>query len=260
MKHYWSVYKEFFQTSISEAMSFRVNFVLILIMDLFFYATTFLSVIFIYDHIELIGPWNRDQLLFFIAFMLTIDHLHMVFLSESFWQFPEDIRMGMLDYILLKPVSSIFIVFFRHVRAASFLNFITTWGALIYLGTRVNLGLYDWIALPFLVFLSFVLLAIIEFIISTAMFWVIEGWGINFLRMQMQKLGQWPNFIYNRTAKRLMTFALPILLIGSAPVHFLYDASMWHMLVYMVVAVLVFGLLLNKIWSVALNRYESASS
>ena len=86
MKNYLSVYKKFFETSLAEASSFRTSFFLIMVMDLTFYFVTLTSVSFIYDHVTTIGPWDKNQLLFFISFMLTMDHIHMVIVSENFWE------------------------------------------------------------------------------------------------------------------------------------------------------------------------------
>lgn len=260
IKHYLSIYKMYVATSVSEASSFRLNFVLLIVMDIFFYLSALLTVSFIYDHISTIGPWNRDQLLFFVAFMLTIDHLHMTLLSESFWILSEDIKTGRLDYTLLKPVHSIFIVFFRYFRPSSFINIIFTWSALIYYGLKVDLPIVSWILLPLLVLLSFILLAIIEFIITTSMFWLTEGLGINILRMQFQQLARWPDFIYNPLAKRALTFFFPILVIGSAPVKFLLQPTSASPLLGLLVAIIASYFFLIFIWKKAIAHYDSASS
>lgn len=260
IKHYLSVYRKFIETSFAEAASFRLNFVLLILMDIVFYISALATVSFIYDHVSMIGPWNKAQLMFFVSFMLAVDHLHMVILSESFWMLSTDIRTGNLDYTLLKPVHSIFIIFFRYFRASSTLNIFVTWATLIYFGLQANLTMLSWISLPFLVILAFILLAILEIMISTSMFWLTEGLGINFLRMQMQQVSRWPDYIYQRTIKKVFTIAFPILLIGSAPVRFLYDNQLFENIFLLIGAIVIFYFLLLKLWDIALRRYDSASS
>jgi ABC-2 type transport system permease protein len=260
IKHYKSVYDDFISTNFSVAMSFRTSFVLLILMDIFFYLSTLLTVEFIFQHISTIGPWNKDQLMFFISFMLVIDNLHMAILSESFWVLAHQIKTGDVDFILLKPVHSIFTIFFRFPRPSSILNSFLTLGVLIYYGSKLSLGITDWILLPLFVLMSFILLAILEIIISTSMFWMQEGLGINFLRMQMQQLSRWPDYIYSKLAKRTFLVAFPILLVGSAPIHYLFDHSKWYYLLGELVAIIFsFGVML-KVWNLALMRYESASS
>ena len=260
LKHYLAVYQKFAATSFTEAMSFRTSFVLLVLMDIFFYFSSLATVSFIYDHVETIGPWNRSQLMFFISFMLAVDHLHMTFISESFWMMARQIKTGDMDFILLRPLHSIFSVFFRHVRASSLFNTPVVWGVLIYYGRALPLEWYQWVLIPPLLIAAFILLALIEFLVSTSMFWMTEGMGINFLRMQMQSLSRWPDFIYQGISKRIFTVAVPLLLIGSAPVHFLYDFQNWHYLVGMGLAIVILWKVLLVLWRIALRRYESASS
>ncbi|WP_127714004.1 ABC transporter permease [Halobacteriovorax sp. HLS] len=260
ISHYLKVYRLFVSTSFSMATSFRLNFFLLILMDLFFYFSTLATVSIIYDHVQTIGPWSKEQLMFFTSFMLCVDHLHMTLLSESFWVFSRDLKIGNIDFVLLKPISSIFTIFFRYVRPSSLCNIFVIWACVIYYGRQIDLTILAWIALPLLVILSFILLAILEIIISTSMFWMTEGMGINFLRMQMQNLSRWPDFIYSKLSRRVLKFAIPILIIGSAPVHFLLDQNMWHYLIYLLVAIAASFIIMVKLWSFALRQYESASS
>jgi ABC-2 type transport system permease protein len=259
MKHYWNVYKKFVSTSVSVETSFRTSFILLVLMDIFFFASTVGSVSFIYDHVATIGPWGKNQLLFFITFMLMIDNLHMMIFSQSFWEFSFSIRTGQLDYTLLKPLHTIFSVFFRHFRASSVVNTPLFLGSLIYNGMKINLSFLDWCLMPVFLILGLVLLVIIEFILSTSMFWMTDGTGINFLRMQMQQLARWPEFVYRGVIRKVLMTVLPVLLIGSGPVHFLLGGK-WNNLALMGGMIVVLGFVLSFVWGVGLRRYDSASS
>jgi ABC-2 type transport system permease protein len=260
IRKYLGIYREFIATSFSEATSYRLHFILLILMDLVFYATVLATVSFIYDHVEMIGPWDRARLMFFMSFMLAVDHLHMTFVSESFWVLSHKIKSGELDFDILKPVNSIFNIFFRHIRPSSLCNIFVTTGLLIYYGRQVPLEPWNWIALPILVVLAFLLLSFIEFIVATSMFWVTEGLGINFLRMQMQQLARWPDFVYASLSRKVLTVGLPLLLIGSAPVRFLFDASQWVYMLGMLLAIVVCLWVLSRMWKAGLARYDSASS
>ena len=260
IKHYLQVYGKFVAVSSAVNMSFRTNFLLLVLVDMTFYAGITFGVSSIFDHISTIGPWNQDQLLFFLFFMLSIDALHMTLVANAFWEFSEEIRTGHLDYVLLKPINSIFVTFFRFFRPSGALGLCTTIAILIYLGLKIQLPLTSWILLPFLLALAFLMFITIEFIISISTFWVIEGMGIHFLRIEMQRLSRWPEFIYHPLSRRVLTVALPILLVGSAPVHFLYDHSNYKLLLGMVIAIVTGLWILSKLWVVGVRRYESASS
>ena len=260
IKHYFNVYQGFVITCFIESMNFRLHFVLLILMDLLFYISALASILIIYNHVETIGVWNREQLLFFVAFMLGINQLTMTFVSESYWRFPELIRSGDLDFILLKPIGAVFSVFFRYLRPGSLLNMIFTWGVITYYGLRLNLSVFAWCALPFLLLLGFLLQNAIEMVISCSMFWMLEGSGVNFVRMEMQQLARWPDFIYNKIVSRILMTVLPILLIGSAPVRFLFNINDWIPFMGMGLGILLFWGILSFIWQLGLASYESASS
>ena len=82
-KYAW-IYLEFLRTAFAAAVGFRLHFFLLVIMDVVFYATSLMTVDFLYDHVMHIGDWPRAQFLFFVSFMLAVDQLHMTFVSENF--------------------------------------------------------------------------------------------------------------------------------------------------------------------------------
>ncbi len=260
LNHYFQVYKRYLSTSLSEAMSFRTSFVLLIIMDLLFTSSAYFKIDFLYNNVQSISIWDRGQFMFFVAFMLSLNALNTTLLSTNFWMFSEDLKTGNLDYILLKPVSSIYIVFFRYIKPSGVPNILLTHSALIYFGLQNNFSIWQWMSLPLLLFIAFILYALIQFTMSCAMFWLIEGLGINFLRLQMQELSRWPEFIFQRYVKVIFLAFIPVLLVGSAPVHFLFNLSYWYYIPAMSFACIILYFILHFLWNKGLTYYDSASS
>lgn len=260
VKYYLLLYREFVKTSFVEAMSFRIHFILLIILDLVFYASIFASVEIIFQHVEAIGSWDRNQLMFFMSFMLSVSHLQMSFLANNYWQLSLAILKGDLDFVLVKPASSFFSVFFRRVSAGSTLLFIIPWSCMVYFGIQLSFSWHAWLILPLLVVLAFMLTGIIEIMITCSMFWMLEGTGINFLRMQLQQVSRWPDFIYHDIFRKILTFLLPVLLIFNAPSRFLFNAADWLPLAGMIAAISIGTAILRTLWDLCLNTYESASS
>ena len=260
MRHYLSVYKMFMSTSIAVETSFRTSFVLLIFMDAFFFTTSLSSINIIFNHIDTIGPWDRDQFSFFLCFMLMLDNIHMMVFSQSFWELSTNIRTGQLDYTILRPLNIIFSIFFRHFRISSLFNTPLYAGFLIYYGMRCDLSMLSWALLPVLLLMSLTLYVCIEFILSALMFWTTDGNGINFLRMQLQQVARWPNHIYIGYMKKIFTVAVPVLVVGSYPTSFLLDNSKFSILSLFTIIIILFVFLANYVWKYAVRRYESASS
>ena len=133
------------------------------------------------------------------------------------------------------------------------------WVLLIYFASRAGLDVVGWILLLPMIGLSITLLALIEFLLSTLMFWTTEGIGINFLRMQLQVMGRYPDFVYRTFTRRLFTIVVPVLTALSAPCRFLLERQ-WEQIALLIGAIVIFRFLLLKTWKAALDHYESASS
>ncbi len=260
LRKYLLLYREFVATCLTEALTYRINFILLVLMDVAFYISTLASTSFIFDHTAMIGSWGRSEFMFFVAFMLAVDQLHMSFVSESFWNFSADLRTGKLDFILIKPVWTLFPIFFRMLRPGSLLNLPVAWGFLIHYGINAGLTPGAWALLPILVLLALVLLVSIEILIAMTMFWTVESWSINFLRMQFQQLSRWPDFVYRYFAQKFFTIIIPVLLVGSIPVKFLLGETSVLSIWVMFLAIFACWIFIRVLWRAGLKGYESASS
>ena len=218
IRYYASIYRQFVAMCFAESSSYRLHFLLLIVLDLFFYASSLFTVGFIFNHIKSFGDWGEQEFLFFVSFMLAVDQLHMTFMSENFWQFSDDVRTGKLDFILLRPAAPLFTIFFRLMRPGSLCLLPVVWGFLIYFGSQLGLPLLSWILLPLMVLLAFALLIALEMLVSMSTLWLVESTGVNFLRMQFQGIARWPDFAYLVVFRRIFTLLIPVLLVGSAPV------------------------------------------
>jgi ABC-2 type transport system permease protein len=260
IRFYWSIYRQFVATCFAQASSFRLHFVLLIVMDLFFYASLLLTVGVLYDHLPLIHGWNRNHFIFFVSFVIAVDQLHMTFLSENFWWFSEHVRTGTLDFILLKPGNPLFTVFLRVMRPGSLCLLPVPWALLIHFGRRLDLTAVSWMLLPLGVLLATAFRVSFEILISMGTFWMVQSYGINFVRIQFQNISRWPDFAYLGFFRRVFTFVFPILLMGSAPVRFLFDPWDWSGVLLMLVYICALSLLAAVLWRIGLRQYESASS
>ncbi len=260
IRHYLSVYAGFVSTSFAKEMGFRVNFFLLLLVDLSFYLMSIFSVHIIYDHTSHVGMWSEDELLFFVSFMLVVDQFHMALISESFWRLSPAIRMGELDFVLVKPISSLFQVFFRYIRPATTFLFLPVWIHLFYRAWALGFSWPQLLLLPLVLVLATLLLFGFEIAMSTSMFWLQYGQGVNFIRIELQNMSRWPDFVYQAWIRRTFTFGLPVLMVGSQSSYFLFSPTHLQPLVYLAVACVAVWTVAILLWKLGLRRNESASS
>ena len=257
MHRYLSVYREFFKTSLSEELSFRLNFILQSLMNVSFIGVYFFTSVFIFNHIEHIGMWNEKEFLLFLSFALAVDQTHSILFSPNFWELGDSVRLGKLDFDLLKPFPSLFIVLLRRVAVPGIFTVFLTYSMVVYFGIQVGLSFLTWLSLPFCLLLSLSLLLGLEVLISLFNFFTVEGEGINQARLQFQHLCLWPDFIYKNPA-RLWLF--PFLAVTSIPVRWMLDLSYWTWLMIMFAGIVLLWSLIIVLWPKALCFYESPSS
>lgn len=261
LTHYWRVYKRFLQAAFAESSTYRLNFSLIILVDIVFYFGALASGEILFGNVESIGDWNREQFLFFIAFTLAVDHLHMTFFAESFWRFSEHVRTGGLDFILLRPVGAFFSTFFQHIRIPSILVGIIPWYFLWHYGYELQLVAWQCLLLIPLLLCALALQLCLEFLLTMLTFWLIESTGLNDIRLQLQQLSRWPDFIYLRPLRILFTYLCPILMISSVPVHTLFEPTVYlPLLGGMLMFIAGIACLTRYFWRKGLRQYESASS
>ena len=192
-----------------------------------------------------------------MSFVFAVDQTHYLVFAPNFWGFSEDVLLGKLDFHLLKPFPSLFIVLLRRVAVPGIFTLTLAYLMVIYFGMQVGLSAIAWLSLPLCLLLSLFLLLGIEVLISLFNFFTVEGMGINYARLQIQHLCRWPDFIYKNPAR---IWLFPLLAITSIPVRWIVDMSYWTWLIAMFFGVLLLWCCIIFLWSRALNFYESPSS
>jgi ABC-2 type transport system permease protein len=244
----------------AKLMSFRVSFLLLMGVEAAAILTTFLPVNFLFHHVEQLGPWNREQFMFFVFWIQSMFCCHNGLIAPNFWNFSTEIRTGALDFRLVRPLGSVFDMMTAVNRPASLLLLPVSVGLLIFYGLQIDLSLTAWIMMPFTFCLAFLVMCLTELNIAFLSFWTKGGDSANFVRMQCQQVQRWPDFMYPARSRTMFTTVLPVLLSGSFGVGFLFDTSRIDLVGYMLAAVVVFWFLASYIWCLGIRRYESASS
>ena len=257
---YWNVYRKFLSTSISEALGFRVNFVLLVLIQSVFCVTSLLTIHFLYSAVDHIGMWSESEFLFFTSFMLTVNTLHDAFITRNYWEFSDLLIRGKLDFILLRPLHPVFSAYFRFSRPSMMIMTLPILSATVYFGIQVPLSWQSWLFLPFLLFLGVALMGSLGMLFTCGMFWLLQGSGVNFIRIQAQEVARWPDYIFGGGVRLLFTMGIPLLLVGSAPVRFLLNPSDCLPMLGLLCAVLVVFRIVLFLWSLGLRNYDSASS
>ena len=241
-------------------MSFRLNFVFSVLFDIAAFSTFYYTTDFLFLHISHIGSWNRENFLFFLFWLQSVNCVHAAIVAPNFWNFAAEIRDGNLDFRLLRPLGSLFDVFTAMTRPVTLLTLPFIMGFVIYYGVQLNVSVMGWLMMPFLWLFSLVCLVLVEVMISMGLLWTKGGDGINFVRIHCQQFQKWPDFVYPGRMRWAFTRIIPFLAVITFPVRAVIGQGQWWDIPILCVSMIGVWLMTRWLWSVGLRRYESASS
>lgn len=271
MTRYLRLYLYFLRFSFSKAMEFRIDFFFRIVMDVVFYAVHLAFFTVIYRHTDLLGGWTLDQMYLFVTGVMLGDAIHMTIFANNMWWLPILINRGDLDYYLVRPVSSLFMLSVREFAANSFLNLVIAAAAVVWAMTRLSSGAVTPRSVAtFLLFLAFGALVhyLLRMIFIIPVFWLHSGRGLDEIVWALHRLAEQPHQIYHPWLRVFMLSILPLGLMVSVPAHAFFGASIDGggepsfalRLAHVVVVVGAFFAFVVWFWRRGLRAYASASS
>jgi ABC-2 type transport system permease protein len=262
MLRYLRLYLHFLRFSFSRALEFRLDFFFRIVMDCVFYAVHLAFFGIVYQHTEWLGSWSLDQILIFASAYFLVDALHMTVFANNMWMFPFLINKGDLDYYLVRPVSSLFLLSLRDFAANSFLNVIIAASILAWALGRYPESLEPTTVITFVLLLvcGTFLYWIIYMFFMIPVFWFHSADGLRQLFFGMERFSERPDQIFRGWLRRSLLTILPFGLVASYPTHILFEGVQWQRLLHIVGVTAAAFLVMLWFWSRGLRSYSSASS
>jgi ABC-2 type transport system permease protein len=118
LPYYFRVWLAFFVNAAIRELQFRSNVVTTLVTRGFWFAVQLLLFDLIYREVPTINDWSRAEYFGFMATGMTVNALVEAFFMPNCAQFSELIRTGNLDFALLKPIDTQFLVSFEKMDLA----------------------------------------------------------------------------------------------------------------------------------------------
>ena len=262
-KRYLNIYSALWKNSVVREMGFKSNFLLWILVELLWFALQLCFITVIYQHTDHIGDWRKWEVVMLVGASHFIQQLFTAIFLTNCTQLSELVRTGKLDFMLLLPVNTRFIISLRQVDLGGFVNAASALAVMIYAGKQI--GLVPTAAQ----ILGFVLLALIGivihyslmFLLASACFWTVRAQGIVWGYYSLFNIARLPDAAFAGFFKIFFTFAIPMLLVANVPVKVLISKlnAPGQMLLLLGMSVVCFlGSELG--WRFSVRHYTSASS
>jgi len=273
--HYPRVFWTFFRNSLVREMTFRGNFVITVLTRAFWFVAQLTLFEIIYRNVVSISDWSREEYFAFMATGMLINAIVETFFMPNCANFSELIRKGDLDFVLLKPIDTQFLVSFQKIELAM-LNQILLAGALLgyaLLSLHAKGRLAGGIG-PLDVALYLLLIAVgvaffysLMIALASTSVWLGRNQGLYDFWFYITVFARYPACIYSGTpVGELLRFAfsyvVPILLVVTVPARVVTAKALepsW--ITAVAIAATVAGLFVSRgIFQWSLRHYRSASS
>ena len=119
---YFSIYAALWKNSVAREMSFKTNFLLWILVELLWFGLQLSFISVLYLHTDSIGTWTKWQVVMLIGASHFIQQVFQAFFLVNCTNLSELVRTGKLDFLLLLPVNTRFVVSLRQVDLGAFVN------------------------------------------------------------------------------------------------------------------------------------------
>ncbi|WP_214110733.1 ABC transporter permease [Acrocarpospora catenulata] len=261
-RDYLRMLRVFHRDSVRAEIAYRADFLAGLVMTLYWLAWAILGVALFYRFTDTILDWTFPEALTVLGMFFLMNGLRQFLVSPNLRQMAEHIRLGTLDYLLLKPASPQFLVSLRRFNPVLWPDLVlglatAVTGAILYNGP-------PGVALLLLFAVTLIAAVLIVYALGLTLLsllvWTVQADGLDDLITAVFEVGRFPVDFYGGFVARLFTFVLPVALLTTLPaLALLSRLSLAGAGIAMAVAVI--GLVLSSLlWRIALRSYAGASA
>jgi ABC-2 type transport system permease protein len=259
---YIRIYAALVRFSVSRSMEFRFDFFFRFFMDILYYAVSiaFFKVIFL--HTPELGGWSEDETLLFLSMALLVDGIFMTLVAHNMWEIPALINKGELDYLLMRPVKSLFLPLFKKFEVASLLNVLVGLGFFWFAleNFQGEFGFLHILSSLLLICLGVVMFVCLRLFAVLPVFWTHSPFGFHMLFEAISSVMERPEVLFRGFTHFVLVTILPFLVITSFPARVFFGDLTVFDLGHMLGVLILLLFAVHFIWNLGLRSYSSASS
>lgn len=276
---YLAVFLTFVRNSLVRDMTFRTNFVLQCVSAMSWTLMNLGFYIIVFSHTNLIAEWGKNEFFVFLATTWIINSLVQAFFMPNAQEFSELIRTGNLDFALLKPIDTQFLISFTKVDWSSLATFamgisllgFAIWQLSADTSKPFELTALSLVLYPFYIACGVMIMYSVMISLAATSIWLGRNQSLYNFWFYITNFSRYPMEIYARgwgwSLWGLFTFAVPVLVVVNVPARVLArplrpEEEWWEWPLAGFAVIATIGSLVASRWVFkrALLSYRSASS
>lgn len=276
---YLSVFLTFARNSLVREMMHRSNFLIQCVSSLSWTMMNLGFYLLVFTHVRQIGVntgWGKHEFFVFLATTMIVNSLVQAFFMPNIEEFSELIRRGGLDFALLKPIDTQFLVSLERMDWSSFANLLAGLVLLLVSMIRLTTRAEDPLAispLALVLYPVFVLCGVAIFYslmitLAATSIWLGRNQTLYDFWFYITNFSRYPMEIYRgepwgNLLRATFTYVIPVLIVINVPARLLampLDKKGAPLALFAIVATIGSLLASRWIFTRALASYRSASS
>ena len=252
----------FFKVNVQLALAYRADTIINILLNIMWLGWELLSLSIIFNNTETIGGWGFGELIALLGVFRLVNTMMIALIWPNTEKFNQSIRDGSMDYTLLQPINSMFLVTFSRITIWRIWDLVLAI-VLIMVGINMSGG----ITTP-LNILTFVLLTVSGAIVIYSLWIVLIAltfWFTKFdnnvtILQALLDAGRYPVTVYPVWLRIIVTFVIPVAVATTIPLQALRgDLNIQRVLLFIAIGIVSF-LVASRVWKAGLKRYSGASS
>lgn len=270
---YWRVFLTFARNSLVRDMTYRANFIIECVTSLAWMLMNLGFYLLVFEYTQSIGvgegAWSKHQFFIFMATTMIVNGIVQAFFMPNADEFSELIRSGGLDFALLKPIDTQFLISLRKVEwsplAGLLMAGVLMGYSLAQLPGRPSFG--EIALYPVYVLCGVAILYSLMMVMAAFSVWLGRNQSLYDFWFYVTNFSRYPMEIYRgrygTPLQYFFTFAVPVLVVVNVPARLLakpLDATQWPLAGFALLATAGSLIVSRVIFQRALSSYRSASS
>lgn len=244
------------------AVAYRADTVINILLNIMWLGWELLGLSIIFSNTDTLGGWGIGELIALLGVFRLVNTLMMFLVWPNTEKFNQSIRDGSMDYTILQPVSSMFLVTFSRMNVWRIWDFILATVLIV-----VGINMAGDVTTPISIF-NFILLTISGTVVIYSLWIVLIAFTFYFTKFDnnvtlLQALldaGRYPVTVYPVWLKIIVTYLIPIAVATTVPLQALrQELGTQQVLLFIGIGITSF-IIASQIWKAGLKRYSGASS
>src|SRR4051812_4124279 len=213
LRRYFGIYSALWKNSVMREMMFKSNFIMWIVVEVLWFGLQLSFIGVLYLHTERIGTWTKWQVVFLIGGSHFIQQMYQAFFLINCTNLSELVRTGKLDFLLLLPVNTRFVVSLRQVDLGAFVNAGFAVLVMIYAGYQLRFtpSILQVSGFVILVIAGVIVHYSLMFLLAAISFWTVRAQGIVWGYYNLFNIARLPDEAFRGFFRLFFTFAIPML-------------------------------------------------